>query len=60
MAAPFQTAAPMQARAVSILSDNRIMALATVRPDGWPQATLVGYAHEEMLIPFMISRTGQK
>lgn len=46
----------MQDKAVQILSENRIMALSTVRPDGWPHTTTVGYAHEGLLIYFIISR----
>jgi nitroimidazol reductase NimA-like FMN-containing flavoprotein (pyridoxamine 5'-phosphate oxidase superfamily) len=36
------------------------MALATLRPDGWPQATMVSYANEDILIYFIISRQSQK
>jgi hypothetical protein len=36
------------------------MAIATLRPDGWPQNTMVGYANNELLIYFLISRSGQK
>jgi nitroimidazol reductase NimA-like FMN-containing flavoprotein (pyridoxamine 5'-phosphate oxidase superfamily) len=50
----------MKATAVEILKRNRIMAVATVRADGWPQTTIVGYASEEILIYFAVSRTGQK
>lgn len=50
----------MQDKAVAILDDNRVMAIATVRPDGWPQATMVGYANEELLIYFVVSRQSQK
>ena len=50
----------MKDKAVAILEQNRVMAVATVRPDGWPQTTLVGYANEDVLIYFMISRTSQK
>jgi nitroimidazol reductase NimA-like FMN-containing flavoprotein (pyridoxamine 5'-phosphate oxidase superfamily) len=50
----------MKERAVEILDANRIMAIATVQTDGWPQATIVGYANEGILIYFMISRTSQK
>lgn len=50
----------MKERAVEILDSNRIMAIATIRDDGWPQATLVGYANEDILIYFAISRTSQK
>jgi nitroimidazol reductase NimA-like FMN-containing flavoprotein (pyridoxamine 5'-phosphate oxidase superfamily) len=50
----------MQDKAVQILHDNRIMAISTVRPDGWPQTTIVGYAHDGLLIYFIISRESQK
>lgn len=50
----------MQEKAVRILSQNRIMAIATNRPDGWPQTTLVGYAHDELLVYFIVSRASQK
>ena len=36
------------------------MAIATNRPDGWPQATMVGYANDDILIYFVVSRQSQK
>lgn len=50
----------MELKAVEILEQNRVMGLATLRADGWPQTTLVGYANEGILIYFIVSRTGQK
>src|SRR4051794_22484134 len=50
----------MKDKAVGILDQNRIMAISTVRPDGWPQCTLVGYANEDILIYFIVSRQSQK
>jgi nitroimidazol reductase NimA-like FMN-containing flavoprotein (pyridoxamine 5'-phosphate oxidase superfamily) len=50
----------MEAKVVEILEANRIMAIGTVRPDGWPQTTIVGYAHKGTLLYFAISRSGQK
>jgi nitroimidazol reductase NimA-like FMN-containing flavoprotein (pyridoxamine 5'-phosphate oxidase superfamily) len=50
----------MEEKAVRILDDNRLMAIATNRPDGWPQATMVGYANEGLLIYFIVSRESQK
>lgn len=50
----------MQDKAIQILRQNRIMAISTIRADGWPQTTTVGYAHDELLIYFMISRQSQK
>ena len=35
-----------QSDAIRILDGHRIMAIATNRPDGWPQATTVGYLEE--------------
>lgn len=50
----------MEQKAVEILNQNRIMALSTVRPDGWPQNTMVGYANDGLLLYFVISRRSQK
>src|SRR3954452_490483 len=50
----------MKDKAVAILDQNRLMAVATVRHDGWPQCTMVGYANEDILIYFVVSRQGQK
>lgn len=50
----------MKDKAISILAENRIMAIATNRPDGWPQTTMVGYANEDILMYFVISRKSQK
>jgi nitroimidazol reductase NimA-like FMN-containing flavoprotein (pyridoxamine 5'-phosphate oxidase superfamily) len=47
-------------KAVDILDDNRLMAIATLRSDGWPQTTMVSYANEDILIYFVISRSSQK
>jgi nitroimidazol reductase NimA-like FMN-containing flavoprotein (pyridoxamine 5'-phosphate oxidase superfamily) len=46
--------------ALAILGDHRTMAISTVRPDGWPQTTIVGYANEGWAIYFMIFRSSQK
>lgn len=50
----------MKDKAVDILDQNRLMAIATNRPDGWPQCTMVGYANDDILIYFVISRLSQK
>jgi hypothetical protein len=36
------------------------MALATARPDGWPQATMVAYVNDGLTVYVLISRTSQK
>jgi nitroimidazol reductase NimA-like FMN-containing flavoprotein (pyridoxamine 5'-phosphate oxidase superfamily) len=50
----------MEQKAIDILSAYRIMALATIRPDGWPQATMVAYVNDGLRIYFVVSRHGQK
>jgi nitroimidazol reductase NimA-like FMN-containing flavoprotein (pyridoxamine 5'-phosphate oxidase superfamily) len=45
---------------IRLLDDHRLMTLATNRPDGWPQATVVGYANEGLKIYCFISRLSQK
>ena len=50
----------MEQKAIQILEGHRTMAIATVRPDGWPQTTIVGYANDGLLLYFLISRSSQK
>jgi nitroimidazol reductase NimA-like FMN-containing flavoprotein (pyridoxamine 5'-phosphate oxidase superfamily) len=50
----------MEEPALEILRDHRAMAISTVRPDGWPQTTIVGYANEGWAVYFMIYRSSQK
>lgn len=50
----------MKDKAIGILDQNRLMALATLRPDGWPQTTMVSYANDDILLYFVISRSSQK
>jgi PPOX class probable F420-dependent enzyme len=42
------------------LKANRIMSLATVRPDGYPQATTVTYANDGLTLYFACDRNSQK
>lgn len=46
--------------AIQILDSHRMMAISTVRPDGWPQTTMVGYANQGWTIYFLIFRSSQK
>lgn len=50
----------MERKAVDILDQYRLMTIATLRPDGWPQATMVNYANDGLLLYFIISRDSQK
>jgi len=45
---------------VDILNTHRIMTIATNRPDGWPQATVVGYANDGLVIYCVVARDSQK
>lgn len=45
---------------VALLDGHRIMTIATQRPDGWPQATTVGYANEGMKLWFLCGLESQK
>ena len=45
---------------VDLLNQHRIMTIATNRPDGWPQATVVSYANDGLIVYCRISRDSQK
>jgi nitroimidazol reductase NimA-like FMN-containing flavoprotein (pyridoxamine 5'-phosphate oxidase superfamily) len=45
---------------VDLLNEHRIMTVATNRPDGWPQATMVGYANDGLIMYCFIARDSQK
>ena len=43
-----------------LLDQHRIMTLATLRPDGWPQATTVGYVNVGLTLYFLCGLDSQK
>jgi nitroimidazol reductase NimA-like FMN-containing flavoprotein (pyridoxamine 5'-phosphate oxidase superfamily) len=45
---------------LDILDQHRIMTIATLRPDGWPQATTVGYVNEALTLYFLCGLDSQK
>jgi nitroimidazol reductase NimA-like FMN-containing flavoprotein (pyridoxamine 5'-phosphate oxidase superfamily) len=45
---------------LTLLDEHRIMTIATLRPDGWPQATTVGYASEGLTLYFLCGLESQK
>jgi len=45
---------------VRLLDEHRIMTIATNRSDGWPQATVVGYANDGLVLYCFVARTSQK
>ena len=52
--------AEIRKKILTILDQHRIMTIATLRPDGWPQATTVGYANEGLTLYFLCLRDSQK
>lgn len=44
----------------ALLDEHRIMTIATLRPDGWPQATTVGYMNEGLNLYFLCGLDSQK
>jgi len=50
----------LKSKIIALLDQHRIMTIATNRPDGWPQATTVGYVNEGLTIYFLCSPQSQK
>lgn len=50
----------IRSKILSILDAHRIMTVATLRPDGWPQATTVGYGNDGMTLYFLCGLDSQK
>lgn len=49
-----------RAKILELLEQHRIMTIATLRPDGWPQATTVGYVNVGLTLYFLCGRDSQK
>lgn len=50
----------MTQKIVSLLDEHRTMRIATLRPDGWPQTTSVGYANDGLTLYFLCAKDSQK
>lgn len=50
----------LQDQILAMLDEHRTMSLATLRPDGWPQATTVGFAHDGLTLYFLCGLESQK
>ncbi len=50
----------MRRKILALLDQHRIMTIATLRPDGWPQATTVGYANDGLTLYFLCGLDSQK
>jgi general stress protein 26 len=47
-------------QAIDLLNQHPIMTVATNRPDGWPQATTVGYCNDGLILYFLCAPQSQK
>jgi nitroimidazol reductase NimA-like FMN-containing flavoprotein (pyridoxamine 5'-phosphate oxidase superfamily) len=52
--------AAIRQQILDLLATHRVMTIATNRPDGWPQATTVGYVHDGLAIHFLCGLDSQK
>ena len=52
--------AEIRKKILALLDQHRIMTVATLRPDGWPQATTVGYVNEGLTLYFLCGLDSQK
>lgn len=50
----------MRQKILALLDQHRIMTVATLRPDGWPQATTVGYVNDGLTLYFLCGLDSQK
>jgi hypothetical protein len=50
----------IRTKILTLLDQHRIMTIATLRPDGWPQATTVGYVNEGLTLYFLCGLDSQK
>ena len=46
----------LKALILRLLHEHRVMTMATLRPDGWPQATMVGYLNDGFLSICFVAR----
>jgi len=52
--------AEIRKKILTLLDQHRIMTVAMLRPDGWPQATTVGYVNEGPTLYFLCGIDSQK
>jgi nitroimidazol reductase NimA-like FMN-containing flavoprotein (pyridoxamine 5'-phosphate oxidase superfamily) len=50
----------LRKKILALLDEHRIMTIATLRPDGWPQATTVGYVNDGLTLYFLCGLASQK
>ena len=47
----------LRSRILEVLRRQHIMTVATIRPDGYPQATTVKYIHDDLIVYFATAAT---
>jgi nitroimidazol reductase NimA-like FMN-containing flavoprotein (pyridoxamine 5'-phosphate oxidase superfamily) len=50
----------LKAKILGVLQRHHVMTLATIRPDGFPQATTVNYVHDDLTLFFGTDAASQK
>jgi general stress protein 26 len=50
----------LRSKILEVLRHHHMMTLATIRPDGYPQATTVNYIHDDLTLYFATDATSQK
>lgn len=57
---PLQPSASPETKVSAILARHHLMSVATLRPDGWPQTTLVNYLADGLTLYFLVAQESQK
>lgn len=57
---PISADPDIRERSIIILDDAKDIIVATKRPDGYPQATVVSFMHDHEKVYFGCDRNGQK
>jgi nitroimidazol reductase NimA-like FMN-containing flavoprotein (pyridoxamine 5'-phosphate oxidase superfamily) len=50
----------LRAKILQVLQSQHLMTLATIRPDGYPQATIVNYLSDDLTVYFATDAASQK
>jgi PPOX class probable F420-dependent enzyme len=50
----------LEDKILELLDEHEVMTVATLRSDGWPQATMVGYARDGLTLYFAAAASSQK
>jgi general stress protein 26 len=50
----------LRSKILKVLQRQHFLTVATIRPDGYPQATTVKYIHDDLIVYFATAPTSQK